>query len=219
MRNINKVKNIEADNFFYRNIKNFEDDNLDKKLKFFIKSNNLKVNKILEIGCANGHKLYQYSKILKSKKNYGIDLSKKSIQNGKKKYKNLTLLNISSLQINKIKIKFDLIICGFFLYQLDRELIFKQFDLVFNKIQNNGYLLIIDFDPLFKHTNDNFHLKNLKSFKMSYDTFLVESGLFEIVSKTKYKTISKINKKFKSDTVSLTLFKKINFQDSYPENI
>ena len=85
--------------------------------------------------------------------------------------------------------------------------------------QNNGYLLIIDFDPLFKHTNDNFHLKNLKSFKMSYDTFLVESGLFEIVSKTKYKTISKINKKFKSDTVSLTLFKKINFQDSYPENI
>ena len=33
----------------------------------------------LEIGCANGFKLNQYSKILKTKINYGVDLSKKAI--------------------------------------------------------------------------------------------------------------------------------------------
>ena len=41
---------------------------------------------------------------------------------------NLKLLNLSSIEIDKIKESFDFIICGFFLYHLDRELIFKQFD-------------------------------------------------------------------------------------------
>ena len=48
---------------------------------------------------------------------------------------------------------------------------------------------------------------------------LQESGLFEIVYKFRYKTPSKDKKKFKSDSVSLTLLKKINFEKKYPENI
>ena len=47
---------------------------------------------------------------------------------GSKKYKDLKLFNYSSLQISKFKTKFDLIICGWFLYLLDREYLFKQFD-------------------------------------------------------------------------------------------
>ena len=39
-------------------------------------------------------------------------------------------------------------------------------------------------------------------------TFLIESGLFELVYKQKYITSTRNKKKFKSDTVSLTLFKK-----------
>tara|TARA_B100000989_G_scaffold185439_1_gene139558 strand:- start:508 stop:1167 length:660 start_codon:yes stop_codon:yes gene_type:complete len=219
MKNIKKVKNKEADSFYLRNFKYFNENFLDEKIVNLIKNNNLRAENLLEIGCVNGYKLNQYSKLLKSKKSYGVDLSKKSIRDGKRKYKNLKLLNISSLQINRIKIKFDLIICGFFLYQLDRELIFNQFDLIFNKIKEKGFLLIIDFDPLFKHTNKDFNAKDLMSYKMSYDNFLVESGLFEIVSKIKYKTNSKDKRKFKSDQISLTLFRKINFQNSYPENI
>ena len=54
---------------------------------------------------------------------------------------------------------------------------------------------------------------------MSYDNFLVESGLFEVIYKFKYKTSTNDKSKFKSDTVSLTLFRKINFQKKYPENV
>ena len=54
---------------------------------------------------------------------------------------------------------------------------------------------------------------------MSYDNFLTESGLFEVVYKNKYKTSTRDKRKFKSNKVSLTLFKKINFQKTYPENI
>ena len=219
MKNIKTIKNKVADRWFLRNIHSYNDNPFDERIINLIKNNNLKADKILEIGCADGNKLNQYSKLLKSKKNYGIDLSKKAILNGKKKYKNLNLLNISSLEIDKIKLNFDLIICGFFLYHLDRELIFHQFNLIYKKINKNGLLLIVDFDPLFKHSNRDFNTKNLMSYKMSYDNFLVESGLFEMIYKFKYKTSTNDKSKFKSDTVSLTLFRKIDFQKKYPENV
>ncbi len=219
MKNIKLVKNKEADRFFLRNINYLDYYSPDEKIINLIKNNNLKADKILEIGCANGHKLNEYSKLLKSKKNYGVDLSKKAILNGKKKYKNLKLLNISSLEIDKIKLNFDLIICGFFLYHLDRELIFKQFDLIYKKLVKNGFLIILDFDPLFKHSNRDFNTKNLMSYKMSYDNFLTESGLFEVIYKFKFKSTTNDKSKFKSDKVSLTLFRKIDFQKQYPENV
>ena len=192
---------------------------IDEKILNLIKINSIQAKNILEIGCANGNRLNQYSKLCNSKKSYGIDLSKIAILDGKRRYKNLKLFNISSIEIEKIKVNFDLIICGFFLYHLDRELIFKQFDLIHNKLSKNGLLLIWDFDPLFKHSNEEFNSKKLTIFKMSYDNFLIESGLFEIVYKHKYKTPTKDKRKFKSDSVSLTLFKKIDFRKKYPENL
>ena len=219
MYNLNLVKKKEANKYFSRNKKKLEKNLIDKKISNLIIDNNLTAKNILEIGCANGNKLNQYAKLLKSKKNFGVDLSKQAIKDGRKRYKNLKLLNISSLQINNIKINFDFIICGFFLYNLDRELIFNQFDLIHKKLTEEGHLLIWDFDPLFKHSNKDHHSKKLTSFKMSYDNFLIESGLFEIIYKIKYKTSTNDKKHFKSDSVSLTLFKKINFKKKYPENI
>tara|TARA_Y100000816_G_C25924099_1_gene481888 strand:- start:23 stop:694 length:672 start_codon:yes stop_codon:yes gene_type:complete len=222
MKNLKFVKKKEADKFFMRNksyYTNQSSDWFDKKIFDLIKINYIKAKNILEIGCANGNRLNQYSKLCNSKKSYGIDVSKIAILNGKRIYKNLKLLNISSIEINKIKINFDLIICGFFLYHLDRELIFKQFDLIHNKLSKNGLLLIWDFDPLFKHSNKDLNSKKLTSFKMSYDNFLTESGLFETIYKHKFITPTKDKRKFKSDSVSLTLFKKIDFREKYPENL
>ena len=219
MKNLNLVKKKEANKYFLRNKKHFEKNLIDEKIISLIKDNHLKANSILEIGCANGNKLHQYAKLCKSKKIYGVDLSNKAIKDGKKKYKNLKLFNMSSIQIDKIKLNFDFIICGFFLYHLDRELIFRQFDLIHRKLFKNGFLLIWDFDPLFKHSNKDFNTKKLTSFKMSYDNFLTESGLFEMVYKIKYKTKTNDKRIFKSENVSLTLFKKIEFKNKYPENI
>ena len=219
MKNIKIIKKKAADQYFLRNIHLYNDDLFDQKIANLIKINNVKADKVLEIGCANGNKLNQYSKLLKSKKNYGVDLSKKAILNGKKKYKNLNLLNISSLEIDKIKLNFDLIICGFFLYHLDRELLFQQFDLISKKLNKKGFLLIVDFDPLFKHSNKDFNEKNLVVYKMSYDNFLVESGLFEVIYKLKYKTSTNDKRQFKSETVSMTQLRKIDFQNKYPEDL
>ena len=111
-----------------------------------------------------------------------------------KRYKKIKFFNISSLQIDKIKSKFDLIICGAFLYQLDRKQIFKQFDLILNALSENGFLIIKDFDPLFKHSNSNMHNRKLKSFKSNYDNFLIESGLFELNINISTRCAKKIKK-------------------------
>ncbi len=115
MKNLNLIKKKEADRYFERN-KNQNLNLIDKKIFELIRINSIKANNILEIGCNDGNKLNQYSKLCNSKKSYGVDLSKKAILNGKQKYKNLKFLNISSVEIDKIKINFDFIICGFFLY-------------------------------------------------------------------------------------------------------
>ena len=217
MKNLLLVKN--KNNWFYRNKKNILNHNDDEYINELIRINNLKAKNILEIGCSNGYKLIKYKELLKSSNCFGVDLSKEAILDGKKRYKNLKLLNLSSLDINKIKLNFDLIICGFFLYQLDRNLIFEQFNLIYKKLNKNGYLLIRDFDPLFKHTNTDFNNKKLRTFKMNYDNLLTESGLFELIYKIKYKMKTKDKKKFKSDKISYSLFRKIDFIESYPENI
>ena len=217
MKNLLLVKN--KNNWFYRNKKNIINHNDDEHINELIRINNLKAKNILEIGCSNGYKLIKYKELLKSNNCFGVDLSKEAIFDGKKRFKNLKLLNLSSLDINKIKLNFDLIICGFFLYQLDRNLIFQQFDLIYKKLNKNGYLLIRDFDPLFKHTNTDFNNKKLRTFKMNYDNLLTETGLFELIYKIKYKMKTQGKKKFKSDKISYSLFRKIDFIESYPENI
>ena len=89
MKNIKIIRKKAADKYFLRNFHLYNDDLFDQKIVNLIKINNVKADKVLEIGCANGNKLNQYSKLLKSKKNYGVDFSKKAILNGKKRYKNL----------------------------------------------------------------------------------------------------------------------------------
>jgi len=216
MKNLNLLKSKEANEYFKRNCET-QDSILYYNIINLLKISKIKPKNILEIGCANGSKLNIYQKQLKPSVSYGIDLSDKAINHGIKKYKKLKLLHLSSLNINKIKIKFDLIICGYFLDQLDRNEIFKQFDLIYKKLNKNGYLIIYDFDPLFRHTNNNIHHNNLLTFKMKYENFLEESGLFKIVYKNQLRI--KSNKKYKSNDVSIVLFKKIDFKESYPENI
>ena len=68
MKSIKTIKNKEADKWFLRNMHKLFDNSFDGRIINLVKNNNLKADKILEIGCANGYKLNQYSKLLKSKK-------------------------------------------------------------------------------------------------------------------------------------------------------
>ena len=150
---------------------------------------------------------------------YGIDLSSKAIKEGKKRYTNIKLKKLSSLDLDKLKTSFDLVICGFFLYLLDRVNIFNQFDQILKILKPNGFLIVEDFDPLFKHSNQSYHNKSLISYKANYTNFLEESGLFKLKAKLETEVKNSKNKKFKSNEVSVCLYKRINFINKFPHNI
>ena len=80
-------KKKEADNFFKRNFEVYGQDIKDQNISDLIKINSIKPKSILEIGCSNGMRLNQYQQELKCKVNYGIDLSHKAINHGKKNIK------------------------------------------------------------------------------------------------------------------------------------
>jgi len=237
LKNIRIVRSSEADKYYKRNkqyynkgkvLSSFEKNKIEPggSSDFVIecfKTTEIKVKNILEIGCSNGKKLNKYKNYFEQKKQlvncYGIDLSKQAISDGRKRYKNLKLKNHSSLQISKLKVKFDLIICGFFLYLLDREYIFKQFDLIFEQLNSSGYLLIVDFDPSFPHHNKSGFNKKLNSYKMNFSNFIEGSNLFKSVYLHKWEISNVFKKKFISSDVSVALFQKINFEKNFPKNI
>jgi SAM-dependent methyltransferase len=225
-KNIYKIKLKEGDIFFKRNLDSYLGKKKiyqkeDYRILDLIRTTKIKPKNILEIGCGPGKKLMLYKKYLKISGNcIGIDLSKSAIKFGKKFYKEIKLYKMSSLEINKINKKFDLVICGFFLYLLDRDEIFKQFDLIYKKINFNKYLIIEDFEPLFNHTNyDNRNKNNLKIFKQSYTDFLISSGLFKLIYKFTKEIPRDDKKKFKSNEYSLSLYQKIDFEKNYQNSI
>ena len=225
-KNLLLVKNKEGDFYHDRNLENYKGNNKIYNNEYLrivdlIKTTKITPKSIFEIGCGSGIKLDFIRRELKILKNcIGIDLSKKAIKYGKKKFKKLQLYRMSSLDINRIKKKFDLVVCGFFLLYLDRQYIFKQFDLIYKKINYNGYLIIEDFEPLFKHSNtDNRNKNNLIIFKQSFTTFLIESGLFKLIYKITSIMPKRDKRNFLSNDYSISLYQKIDFIKNYPKNI
>ena len=137
---------------------------------------NIKFSSFLEIGCSGGEDLSIFKKMLKKfleKINFtGIDVSKEAIKFANKKYKNIDFFELSSLEINKINKSFDMINLGWMMYLLDRNEIFNQFNIIYNKLNNGGYLSVIDFQPNFPHTNINEHSGKFRSYKTDYSIFL-----------------------------------------------
>lgn len=221
-KNLNQLLKKEANNYFKRNIKKLSLQNLDNNFTLEgLKVSGINPKKILEIGCFNGYRLEQLRQhylINKRKvKCFGIDLSRLAIKDGKKKFPSIKLFELSSMNILNMRNQFDLIICDF-LYLLDRELIFEQFDLIYKSLNKDGYLVISDFDPMFPHFNINSNKKNFYSFKVDYSNFLTSSYLFKKIYFKNWTTTDK-KTKYLDKNLSIAIYKKINFNKSFPKNI
>ena len=88
--------------------------------KFTFKKIINKKSKLLDIGCGNGRDSYYFNR--KGLTVIGIDISQKAIQkNSKNKIKNLSFKKFD-IGKNKIKGKFDVIYCRFFVHTVDELL-------------------------------------------------------------------------------------------------
>ena len=174
--------NKEGDKWFKRNL-NHDSRNY-KDINSFIPLIKDK-DKILEIGTSDGTKLdYLSRKIPKFNLSlFGIDPSYESINFGSDLYPNLNLKQGTSDQIEFDNQYFDVVILGFCLYLVDRELLFKTISEVDRTLKQGGYLVITDFETPFPIKRKYEHTDGVFSYKNNYPNFFLGGGHYSLVNK------------------------------------
>ncbi len=142
-------------------------------------------DKILEIGTSDGIKLDYLSKKIPSLNLnlFGIDPSYESINAGSKKFPKLNLKQGTSDQIEFDDQYFNVVILGFCLYLVDRELLFKTVSEVDRTLKQGGYLVITDFETPFPIRRKYKYLKGLFTYKNNYSNFFLGGSHYSLVSK------------------------------------
>jgi SAM-dependent methyltransferase len=134
-----------------------------------ILKNNIKPKKVLEIGSSTGF-LLEGLRLNYNCKAYGIDTSKNAIAEGKKLFKKINLTHGMFENSKLKKLKYDLIICGFFLFMLPPKKILNLFSIIDESLNPGGHLIINDFfnkNKSFK-IKDYKHEKRLKVYRWDY---------------------------------------------------
>lgn len=194
-------------------IKKVGNDNHDRNRKYRIEENKnhpvvkliinkkIKLKKILEIGCSTGFVLETIRNLTKAKC-YGIDVSEKAINEGKKIFKKINL-KVGHFEDHKNKENnFDLIICGFFLFLLPPDKILKLFSKIDQALKYNGYIIIYDFyNKKFKKKNYK-HNSDIKVYRWDYKKIMISLPHYNLICK------NKIFKKSMKDFVEVSLIKK-----------
>ena len=162
--------------------------------------------KILDIGCGNGRDSYFFNK--KGFNVTGIDISQKAIEkNSKNKIKNL-LFKKFDIGKDKIKDKFDIIYCRFFVHTVDNLLENKLITLIKNS-KYKGTLVFFEFrnynDKIFGNFKAKDHNKVIE-FEKGHFRRIIDPKIFKkkFISKTKSKII------YQKNGINLSIVKKDN---------
>lgn len=143
----------------------------------------LKPARVLEIGCSNAWRLNIIQESFHSEC-FGIDPSEQAILEGRKKNSLLNLEPGTADLIPFLDKKFDLIIFGFCLYLCDRKDLFKIAYEADKFLMENGYLIILDFEPSFPYKNPYQYKEGVFSYKMNYTNLFLSNPSYFLVSKS-----------------------------------
>ena len=97
----------------------------------------------------------------------------------------LSIINRGSLVafLSTFNQYFDVVILGFCLYLVDRELLFKTISEVDRTLKQGGYLVITDFETPFPIKRNYEHLEGCFSYKNNYSNFFLGGGHYSLVNK------------------------------------
>ena len=210
--------NGESDNWFFRNKESLKNQtefiDVNEVLGYIKEQNN-----ILEIGCSNGTKLnYIQEKLPNLKLSlFGIDPSVKSIEDGKSNFSNLKLEVGTSDLLNYSDGLFDIVIVGFCLYLVDRNLIFKTISEIDRVLKQNGFLVITDFEPPFPTKKPYIHKEGVYSYKNNYSNFFVGGGHYNLLRKVHFSHSDLIFDSNFNERVSSSILYKENLDEVYRE--
>ena len=215
-----------AKNSFYKIIKKATNDNhFRQRLSRIFKANEnhpvietilstkIKPKKVLEIGCSTGFVLKTIQSITKAKC-YGVDTSRRAVNEGKKLFKNINIKNGFFEDKSFKKSEFDLIICGFFLYSVPPDKILKIFSKIDDSLNYKGNLIIHDFYNKGFRKKKYKHNKFLVTYRYDFKKIFLSLPHFKL----KYTKIFKKKnwlenkKKLNNDAIlEVSLLKKVIF--------
>ncbi len=175
----------EADNWYLRNSGlqySAENDVVVKVLKEYSAA----PGNALEIGCSTGYRLQGIADTFAKVMVTGIEPSAEAIAHGKKKYPKVNFVCGTADEMSGFKSRsFDLVIIGFVLYVVDREMLLKVIAETDRILMDGGILMIIDFFSEKPNRNPYQHIKDMEAyaFKQNYDEIFTASKLYHLIDK------------------------------------
>ena len=170
--------------------------------------------KALEIGCSSGIQLTILQKVFGCEC-FGIDPSKVAIENGKKEFPTISLQVGTADTLPFEDNSFDLIIFGFCLYLCDRKDLFKIAYEADRCLSENGFLVIMDFQPPIPYKNRYTHKEGIYSFKMDYSKMFSWNASYSMIFNTLFSHSESAKKNLPDERVSVTILHK-NEAFAYP---
>jgi ubiquinone/menaquinone biosynthesis C-methylase UbiE len=147
-----------------------------------LRENRVKAASVLEIGCANGHRLATLADTIGAK-GAGIDPSQEAVDAGRAKYPELDLRIGTADKIPFADASFDLVIFGFCFYLVDPSSHFQAVAEADRVLHDGGCLAILDFITPFPYTNEYVHMKGVSSHKMEFARYFTAHPGYTLVGR------------------------------------
>jgi ubiquinone/menaquinone biosynthesis C-methylase UbiE len=175
----------EADKYFLRNkeVKYVSEEDVAIKV---LQEYKFEPTNVLEIGCNTGYRLHAISSLYQGVNTTGVEPSKEAIVLGQQLYPQIEFVRGTADDMSKFpSAAFDLVIIGFVLYVVDREILFKVISETDRVLANGGVLMIIDFFSEKPIRNPYTHIKDIQAYayKQNYEEIFVASKLYHLLDK------------------------------------
>lgn len=207
----------EGDKWFDRNASISAPSQKDDPVIEFIEKQELHPTSILEIGCANGHRL----EALRTRFNAactGVDVSEKAINEGSRLFPELDLKVAKAGDTQLDSEAYDLVIFGFCLYLCDRHDLFKIAYEADRLLRSDGYIVIYDFHTPTPYKNQYAHLEGLFSYKMDHSKLFTWHPQYTLFAMDMITHSDRSLRKNTDERVAISLLYKA-LDSGFPENL
>lgn len=178
----------EANNWFSRNRSSQYNPKKDPVLAV-LREYSITAGHVFEIGCSYGYRLNAISQSFEDVKVTGLEPSLEAIEYGRQKYSSVNFVHGTADDISMIpSASFDLVIIGFVLYVIDRDVLLRVVSETDRVLKNNGILMILDFFSEKALRNPYDHIKELVaySYKQNYEDVFTASKLYQLIDKRSF---------------------------------
>jgi len=205
----------EGDKYYFRNKERDElPKKRDDKYLEILKSIKYSPKKVLDIGCCNGIKLSLLKKEFEAEY-WAIDPSSAAIEEGKKRFPQISFQVGTADYLPFENIYFDTIIFSFCLYLCDRNDLFKIAYEADRCLSNGGLIIINDFSPNFPSKNPYLYNENIFSFKMDYSKMFLWNPAYTEIASVVFNTIVSKRRNRSEDKEEIVILRK-NDLNGYP---